>query len=345
LNISGKISSFSDSPAGAKELSLVDRTDTASRSSLPQISLASLELHFNKQELASYTDFRKVGLSNASIPWMNKCSRTFWSATKGVVSKERLGLLREQAMARYGDAYARRKVMNFAKAFLKYLSKTRFDTRYKEFDLFLEMPKAIKESKRVTQRIVTTDDVKNVLSAIEQGGEHCEFTVRQCQNYKALVLFGAYTGQRPIATIRKLTVGQFRAALRHDSPVLDVLPQQDKIRMQHYVPLHPYVVEAVTPLLDGRNRKDDTRIFAHEYFDKWARRKKIPLTHGGHFVCGDLRKFAEQYGDILQWDQSNKNYILTHGVSGVDWRFYKHPRPEPVYDIYMQYWGDVKLCH
>ncbi|MGB9371532.1 MAG: hypothetical protein WCB79_06370 [Halobacteriota archaeon] len=161
-------------------------------------------------------------------------------------------------MARYGDVYAKRKVMNFAKAFLKYLSKTRFDMRYKEFDLFLEMPKAIKESKRITQRIVTTDDVKNVLSAIEQGGEHREFTMRQCQNKKALVLFGAYTGQRPIATIRKLTVGQFRAALQRDPPVLDVLPQQDKIRMRHYVPLHPCVIQAVTPLLDGRNRKDDT---------------------------------------------------------------------------------------
>jgi len=50
--------------------------------------------------------------------------------------------------------------MNFAKAFLKYLSKTRFDTRYKEFDLFLEMPTAVKERKRITQRIVTIDDVK-----------------------------------------------------------------------------------------------------------------------------------------------------------------------------------------
>jgi hypothetical protein len=55
-------------------------------------------------------------------------------------------------------------------------------------------------------------------------------------------------------------------------------------------------------------------------------------------VPGDLRKFCEQQGDILQWDQSNKNYILTHGVSGVDWRFYKHPLPEHVYDIYMKYW-------
>ncbi len=33
------------------------------------------------------------------------------------------------------------------------------------------------------------------------------------------------------------------------------------------------------------------------------------------------RKNCEPMGDILQWDQSNKNYILTHDVSGVDWRF------------------------
>ncbi|HYC20613.1 MAG TPA: hypothetical protein VEF35_08385 [Candidatus Bathyarchaeia archaeon] len=41
--------------------------------------------------------------------------------------------------------------------------------------------------------------------------------------------------------------------------------------------------------------------------------------------------------DIMQWDQSNKNYILTNGVSGVGWRFYKHPLPATVYDIYMKY--------
>jgi hypothetical protein len=48
-------------------------------------------------------------------------------------------------------------------------------------------------------------------------------------------------------------------------------------------------------------------------------------------------------GDILQWDQSNKKYILTHGVSGVDWSFYKSLRPGPVYDIYMHYWAPVSF--
>ncbi len=111
--------------------------------------------------------------------------------------------------------------------------------------------------------------------------------------------------------------------------------------MQHYVPLHPDVGETVTSILDGRNQKDNTHIFAHEYFDKWVRRKKIPLLYDGHFVCGDLRKFAEQYGDIIQWDQSNRAYIMTHGVSGIDWKHYKHPLPDNVYDVYMQSWGDV----
>jgi hypothetical protein len=304
-------------------------------------SLMSLELDYGEEELTDYTAFRCIGVTAATIPWIDKCSVTFWHGTKGVINKARIEAFREYVLTKYTGIYSKRKMLNFAKAFLRYLTKMRLDTRYKEFDLFLEMPKTVKESKCITQRIVTIEDIKNVLSAIDEANKNAEFTARQRQNYKALVLFGAYTGQRPLATIRKLTVGQFRAALRHDPSVLDVLPQQDKIRMQHYVPLHPCVVDAVTPLLDGRKLKDDTRIFAHEYFDKWARRKKIPLAYGGHFVCGDLRKFAEQHGDVIQWDQSNRAYIMTHGVSSVEWKHYRHPLPDSVYAVYMKYWKDV----
>jgi hypothetical protein len=58
-------------------------------------------------------------------------------------------------------------------------------------------------------------------------------------------------------------------------------------------------------------------------------------------VSSDLRKYSEQQGDILQWDHANKNYILTLTVSGVDWRFYKRPRPASVFDIYINYYRDV----
>jgi hypothetical protein len=63
----------------------------------------------------------------------------------------------------------------------------------------------------------------------------------------------------------------------------------------------------------------------------------------GHFVLGDLSKFAEQYGDVIQLDESNRAYILTHGVSGISWAHYRHPLPEHGYDVYLQYRGNVRL--
>jgi hypothetical protein len=128
----------------------------------------------------------------------------------------------------------------------------------------------------------------------------------------------------------KLTVGQLRESLEALKPVLRVEPHQDKIRMEHYVPLHPQVIEAIQPLLDGR--QDDELTFQHGSFWMWVKRQQIPMSQfDGHFVLSDLREFAEQYGDVIQWDQSNRAYIMTYGVSGIDWKHCKHPLPEHVY--------------
>jgi len=34
---------------------------------------------------------------------------------------------------------------------------------------------------------------------------------------------------------------------------------------------------------------------------------------------------------------------MTHGVSGIDWKHYKHPLPENVYDAYMGYWKNIEF--
>ena len=103
---------------------------------------------------------------------------------------------------------------------------------------------------------------------------------------------------------------------------MDVLLWQDKIRMQHYCRLHLQVVEVIMPALDGR--RDDELVFKQLSFQQWLRHADVRLLHSNdRIVNGDLRRFCEQEGDILQWDQSNKSYIMTHGVSGVDWRFYR----------------------
>jgi hypothetical protein len=128
-----------------------------------------------------------------------------------------------------------------------------------------------------------------------------------------------------------------------DKPVLRVEPEQDKICLGHEVPLHPCVIEAVRPLLEDRH--DGDKAFEYISFLMWIKRQKIPMSRfRGHFVLGDLRKFAEQYWDLIDWDQSNRAYILSHGVSCIDWTHYKHPLPEHVYDIYMRSWADVHLA-
>ena len=34
----------------------------------------------------------------------------------------------------------------------------------------------------------------------------------------------------------------------------------------------------------------------------------------------------------------------THGVSGIEWAYCRHPFPEFVHDAYMKYWEDVRLA-
>ena len=250
--------------------------------------------------------------------------------------------LRDHILTKYQDADAKRKVLQFARAFLRYMSTVSFDQRYAVFDLFLQLPRSVKERKHVTSRIVTKEDIENILTAIKQAHHSGGIDTYHNLNYKAMVLFGAFTGQRPLATIARLTVGQFKEALKLEKPVIDVLPEQDKIRMQHYCPLHPQVIEAMLPLLDGR--RGDKPVFEQLSFQQWLRYNEVPLLQSNvRMVNGDLRKFAEQHGDIIEWEQSNRAYVLTHGVSGVDWRFYKHPLPDSVYDVYMKYWGGVSL--
>ncbi len=272
---------------------------------------------------------------------MNKAADIVWNCTHGAICKLTMDAVRDVALTKYTCVYLKRIVLNFTKGLLKYLAKTTFDTRFQAFELFLEMPKVLKTRKHVTYRIVTKEDVENVLKAIEQAFSVGRIDNEHYLNYKAIVLFGAFTGQRPLATIARLTVEQFKEAVKMKKPVVDVLPWQDKIRMQHYCPLHPQVVEAILLVLEGR--RDDELIFVQLSFQEWLKYADIRLLHGGaRIVNGDLRKFCEQESDFLQWDESNKNYILTHGVSGVDWRFYKHPLPENVYDVYIKYWKDVR---
>jgi hypothetical protein len=278
------------------------------------------------------------------MDWIDRASRDLWKHTHGTINKHTMDDLTRFVLAKYHSQDSHAKDLGFAKAFLKYLAKIHLDTRYYAFELFRERPRSIRERKSVTSRIITKADIEKILRYIEQSKKAGLISEHRAAHYRAFVLFGAYTGQRPIATISRLTVGQFREALRSSKSCLHVRPAQDKIKMEHWVPLHPLVADSdsIKALLNGRDNNE--LFFEYNSLSMWLKRRRIPLERiKAYFNLSDLRKWTEQHGDVIQWDQSNRAYVLTHGVSGVDWKHYKHPLPEIVYDVYMKSWRDVDL--
>jgi hypothetical protein len=49
--------------------------------------------------------------------------------------------------------------------------------------------------------------------------------------------------------------------------------------------------------------------------------KRLGVSFDTDMVAKKMAGSSSSRANILRWDQSNKNYILTHSVSGVDWQF------------------------
>ncbi|MGZ4946771.1 MAG: tyrosine-type recombinase/integrase [Halobacteriota archaeon] len=310
---------------------------------------ALVRLSFTEKQLHAYVSYRNEGLAKKSKDWINRASQALWESTQGDISHRSMTEFRTFVLGRYSSIDAHRKVLGFAAAFLRYLAQTRVDPRYLSFTLFLERPKTTKVRKAITERIITRADIIALFQRIDTYEEKGKISAQKARNYRAFALLASYTGLRP-STIQRLTAGQFVSAFKEEKPVLHVLAEQEKNRVEHYVPLHPVVISSVKDILtnDFSEKSDDTPLFMFHSFEKWLERQRIPLPrvrdpNRAHLWLSDFRKFAEQYGDIIGWDATNRKYVLAHGMTGVDWGHYKHPLPDEVYDKYMICWRDVEI--
>ncbi len=289
-----------------------------------------------------YTKERERGLSPRSLYWIRRSAQVVWDQTEGVISQKTITRLKNHILTVSRSDSNINKLIGFSRAFLKHLSKLYLNANYQAFELFLEKPKAIKERKLVTDRIVTLDDVVNLCNHIVNDYRAGKIKKSNCINYLALVGFGCYTGQRVEATIEKLTVGMFREALSKEYPAILVPPALDKIRYEHYVPLHPNLILILTEAI--RDRNDDEPMFRYVAFRSWLMRNPLPLTKvNSKFLPGDMRKFGEQYGDQIKWDSVNRAHIMSHDISSISFAHYKAFTAEAVYRIYMEAWENINL--
>jgi hypothetical protein len=88
--------------------------------------------------------------------------------------------------------------------------------------MFLEKPRVRKIKKKMTARVVTKDDIEHVLAVVRQQMSEGAIDEEHARQFTGVVLFGAFTGQRPYSTIKQLRVEQFKEALKLDKPVVHV---------------------------------------------------------------------------------------------------------------------------
>ena len=230
-----------DYDALVERLKAIERAVTE-RGKGQEMSRRPTTLSFAREELERYTTHRMQGLALKSQDWLRRADEAVWTVTQGVVSEESMTALRDYTLATYSSVESHKKILSFGTAFLKFLSKTTTNQQFQAYTAFLELPKTVKVRKAVTGRIVTMEDIRNVLAYIKRAYDEGRINEHRYRHYTAFVIFGALTGQRSESTIAQVTVGQLREALGMEKAVLTdrLAPARRKSRhLEEFRQTHP----------------------------------------------------------------------------------------------------------
>ena len=102
----------------------------------PHNGITKLDLSFTLRELNSYIEYRKTELTKKSQDWIERAAKALWHYANGIVNKNNLDALRADTLDKYQCEDSKSKMLLFAVAFLKYLTKTRLDNHYHVFFYF-----------------------------------------------------------------------------------------------------------------------------------------------------------------------------------------------------------------
>jgi hypothetical protein len=282
--------------------------------------------------------YRSRGINKNTVNIIKKVGSEIWSTLNGVINTTTLGNLSDFFIAKCKSTSALEKCFNYTRAFFDYLYKLTMNPKILSYHSIFERPKNRQTIKLLTSRIIIQEDIEKALNAIANDPEQ---TDARKLNFHTATLFLAYTGQRAI-TVSRLTVSQFKTALAREQPVLTIEAEQDKIRMQQYVPLHPVLIPLIKKVIDGKTDKD--LVFDYLGLQRWFKHHPVSMKHtAGNLQQRDFRKFFEQKSDEIGFNDANKNFIMSHGVSSINWTSYKQFLPENVYARYLVCWGSVKI--
>ncbi len=149
------------------------------------------------------------------------------------------------------------------KNLLEWLFKKTGNPEFREMKEILEPPR--KSSKKINPILIREPDIHNLIKAVWNTDTTLQFKLKHI----AGILFAAYTGQRPQATIGKLTLEEFREAIQRDPPLLWIPEEKDKERLPHWVPPPPSgcgLGESYLDHYDPELEREETKGLAFSYY-------------------------------------------------------------------------------
>jgi integrase len=303
-----------------------------------------------KSTIEDYLEYRFSRIkSENSKYWIEKTIKELMRHTKREISRKSLMKFQNWFKRNYGwDAQC--KMHDNTKNLLEWLYKKTGNPYFRDLKDVLERP--VRPTKKLNKIILREDDIRNLIKAIMDSPSENEMKTK----YIAGVLFMAYTGQRPEATVAKLTVKEFREAIKMNPPMIYIPESKDKEDFPHWVPLHPIVVEWLEKYLKTHKRAESECPFSYYTMRKLFDRLNVKAIHTSRKITpSHLRKFFEQMCNnvlVAQLPDGRvvpamhpglRDYIMAHNTGSLDVQSYDGKLPSEIYDQYMAAWGEVNL--
>ncbi len=289
--------------------------------------------------IKEYLDYRFSKLrSEKSKWWIQKTVEELMRHTKGKLSREKLMKFQNWYKQKY-EFEGQSKFHSNTKNFLEWLYKRTGEDEFRKLQEILETP--TKPSKKLNQILIREGDVKNLINALWESEEYSYY---QKLKYTTAILFGAYTGQRPMSTMSRLTKEELEEAINRDPPLIYISEEKDKESFPHWVPLHPTLVQWLRKYLEVMDPQTEY-LFAYPKIRKIFRKLNVKAIHTGkRITISHLRKFFEQMcNNVLMVHPGLRDYIMAHNTGSLDVQSYDGKLPSEIYEQYMKKWRDVDL--
>ena len=299
-------------------------------------------INFPRALLDEYVEIRIKGTRARSHPFFKKSANKLWEFTNGSINQSNWKELHKTETTEYQHE-TQIKFFGFLKSFLKWLERD----HEIEIKWYVDTLVPVKDTETKEPPSIDIEDIRKVLSMLDR------IKLREKgknEVYKAMVLFQAYTGQRP-EFITRLTVKQVKEITEGKIHVIKVEPSQDKQGIRtgksHLVAIHPRLMNILKELVKGREDLDSP-LFGEKLYDsinKVFQKHPVPNISKSNlkFNLGHCRKFFQQQSTKIGFVGEHRNYMMMHDIKGVIWDHYESIAPEDLYNNYIEKWGKVNI--